>query len=285
MTRVRRNRGPLASMDAPSAEMVRNGTGGRGEQVRVKSQPVRSRRCPTSSSPSSPTRPRPSPDRSSTSWAAAISRLGGRTFPLRHAHLALVLGLLVTAPETDHEHEIRFVLLDPDGGEVAGATGQPDRPRPHRRPRHGADVLDRPLEPDVQRPGRLLVPDPRQRLRAEASAAARGRAGCLTRPVPRRCRRPGGTAGRCATTCRRSTRPALAAARAADLVIGAAREVGADRWVAYFEPLADRLRDDEPRDLRQVGPARPGGVWPEGFDPRRAAGRGHRAVARRRSTA
>jgi hypothetical protein len=52
-----------------------------------------------------------------------ISRLGGRTFPLRHAHLALVLGLLVTAPETDHEHEIRFVLLDPDGGEVAGATG------------------------------------------------------------------------------------------------------------------------------------------------------------------
>ena len=29
----------------------------------------------------------------------------------------------MTAPETDREHEIRFVLLDPDGGEVAGATG------------------------------------------------------------------------------------------------------------------------------------------------------------------
>ena len=29
----------------------------------------------------------------------------------------------VTAPETDREHEIRFVLLDPDGAEVAGATG------------------------------------------------------------------------------------------------------------------------------------------------------------------
>jgi hypothetical protein len=52
-----------------------------------------------------------------------VSRIGGRTFPLRHPHLALVIGLLVTAPEIDHEHEVRFVLLDPDGGEVAGATG------------------------------------------------------------------------------------------------------------------------------------------------------------------
>ena len=52
-----------------------------------------------------------------------VSRLGGRVFPLRHPHLALVLGLLVTAPEVDREHEIRFVLLDQDGGEVAGATG------------------------------------------------------------------------------------------------------------------------------------------------------------------
>ena len=52
-----------------------------------------------------------------------VSRVGGRAFPLRHPHLALVLGLLVTAPEVDREHEIRFVLLDQDGGEVAGATG------------------------------------------------------------------------------------------------------------------------------------------------------------------
>jgi hypothetical protein len=52
-----------------------------------------------------------------------IARLGGRAFPLRHPHIALVMGLLVTAPETEREHEIRFVLLDPDGGEVAGATG------------------------------------------------------------------------------------------------------------------------------------------------------------------
>jgi len=52
-----------------------------------------------------------------------VSRIGGRAFPLRHPHLAMVLGLLVTAPEVDREHEVRFVLLDPDGCEVAGATG------------------------------------------------------------------------------------------------------------------------------------------------------------------
>ena len=52
-----------------------------------------------------------------------VNRLGGRTFPLRHPHLALVVGLRVSAPETERQHEIRFVLLDPDGGEVAGATG------------------------------------------------------------------------------------------------------------------------------------------------------------------
>jgi hypothetical protein len=37
--------------------------------------------------------------------------------------LALVVGLLVTAPETRREHELRIVLLDPDGHEVTGATG------------------------------------------------------------------------------------------------------------------------------------------------------------------
>jgi hypothetical protein len=52
-----------------------------------------------------------------------VAQIGGRRFPLHHPHLALVIGLGVTAPETDREHEIRFVLLDPDGGEVAGATG------------------------------------------------------------------------------------------------------------------------------------------------------------------
>jgi hypothetical protein len=52
-----------------------------------------------------------------------ISRIEGRTFPLRHPHLALVVGLLVTAPETDRAHDLRIVLLDPDGHEVADASG------------------------------------------------------------------------------------------------------------------------------------------------------------------
>jgi hypothetical protein len=45
---------------------------------------------------------------------------------------------------------------------------------------------------------------------------------------------------------------ALEAARRADRLLAAAREIGADRWIAYLEPLAERLRDDGPRDLRQA---------------------------------
>jgi hypothetical protein len=52
-----------------------------------------------------------------------ITRIGGLSFPLRHPHFALVVGLVVTAPETDRDHELRIVLLDPDGAEVTGATG------------------------------------------------------------------------------------------------------------------------------------------------------------------
>ena len=52
-----------------------------------------------------------------------VNRLSGRTFPLRHPHLALVVGLSVRGPDTGRAHEIRFVLLDPGGDEVAGATG------------------------------------------------------------------------------------------------------------------------------------------------------------------
>jgi len=52
-----------------------------------------------------------------------VNQIGGPTFPLRHPHVALVVGLRVTAPETNRPHEIRFVLLDPDGHEVADATG------------------------------------------------------------------------------------------------------------------------------------------------------------------
>jgi hypothetical protein len=59
-----------------------------------------------------------------------VARLGGRQFPLRHPHLSLVVGLLVTAPETDREHELRIVLLDPDGGEITSATASL-RTHPH----------------------------------------------------------------------------------------------------------------------------------------------------------
>ena len=42
----------------------------------------------------------------------------------------------------------------------------------------------------------------------------------------------------------------LVAARHADRLLAAAREIGSDRWVAYLEPLPDRLRDDDPTALR-----------------------------------
>lgn len=53
-----------------------------------------------------------------------VSRLGGPQFPLRHPHLALVCGLLVTAPELGSEHELQFVLLTPDGNRLSNATAK-----------------------------------------------------------------------------------------------------------------------------------------------------------------
>jgi hypothetical protein len=52
-----------------------------------------------------------------------IARIGGRTFPLRQPHICLVVGLAVASTELDREHELRIVLLDPDGRELSGATG------------------------------------------------------------------------------------------------------------------------------------------------------------------
>ncbi|MBA2255291.1 MAG: hypothetical protein H0W07_09280 [Chloroflexi bacterium] len=51
-----------------------------------------------------------------------VSRLGGGGFPLRHPHLAIVVGLLVTITELGTEHDLRFVLLTPDGSELATAS-------------------------------------------------------------------------------------------------------------------------------------------------------------------
>jgi hypothetical protein len=45
---------------------------------------------------------------------------------------------------------------------------------------------------------------------------------------------------------------ALVVARHADRVLDAARSVGATRWVAYFEALPDRLRDDDIAALRST---------------------------------
>jgi hypothetical protein len=45
---------------------------------------------------------------------------------------------------------------------------------------------------------------------------------------------------------------ALVAARAADRVLAAARELGFERWERYLEPLPDRLRDGDLRDLRSA---------------------------------
>ncbi len=45
---------------------------------------------------------------------------------------------------------------------------------------------------------------------------------------------------------------ALIAARAGDRLVAAARERGATRWLSYFEPLPDRLRDEEIVDLRRT---------------------------------
>lgn len=42
----------------------------------------------------------------------------------------------------------------------------------------------------------------------------------------------------------------LAAARHADKLLAAAREVESTRWVTFLEPLPEHLRDDEPRALR-----------------------------------
>jgi hypothetical protein len=45
---------------------------------------------------------------------------------------------------------------------------------------------------------------------------------------------------------------ALAAARTVDAMLGDARDRGNDRWVRFLEPLPDRLRDGELRDVRSA---------------------------------
>jgi hypothetical protein len=44
----------------------------------------------------------------------------------------------------------------------------------------------------------------------------------------------------------------LVAARHADRLLAEARQRGLERWVAFFESLPDRLRDDDPGALRRT---------------------------------
>ena len=65
----------------------------------------------------------------------------------------------------------------------------------------------------------------------------------------------GARAGRAPRGVARHEQPAideagLVAARHADRLLAAARDIGSARWIAYLEPLPDRLRDDEPTALR-----------------------------------
>jgi hypothetical protein len=53
-----------------------------------------------------------------------ISRLSGPAFPFVHPHLALVVGLRVTAAERNREHDLGFVVISPDGAQLASATGK-----------------------------------------------------------------------------------------------------------------------------------------------------------------
>ena len=53
-----------------------------------------------------------------------VTRIGGLAFPLVHPHLALVVGLTVTAAELGQDHELRFVLLAPNGTELSRAEAQ-----------------------------------------------------------------------------------------------------------------------------------------------------------------
>lgn len=53
-----------------------------------------------------------------------ISRIGGQALPIRHPHLALVVGLRVAPGELGRDHDVGFQLLRPDGTEVASAAAR-----------------------------------------------------------------------------------------------------------------------------------------------------------------
>ena len=53
-----------------------------------------------------------------------VSRITGPALPFVHPHLSLVVGLRMKPAERNQEHELGFVLVAPDGGQVATASGR-----------------------------------------------------------------------------------------------------------------------------------------------------------------
>ena len=173
------------------------------------------------------------------------------------------MGLLVTAPETEREHEIRFVLLDPDGAEVAGATGSLTARGSH----DGRDsILTFSIDlwnVTFPAPGdysfRILVNgSERKRL-----PLRHRRAGCLRRP---------GRSGPARHEIPAIDEAALVAARHADRLLAAA-DGPRDRPLGDVPPAA---AGPAPRRRPSRRPARgdagAGGLRAEGLGPGRAAG-------------
>lgn len=53
-----------------------------------------------------------------------VTRLSGPAFPFTHPHLAVLVGLRLTAVERAREHDLGFVVTAPDGAQVTNATGR-----------------------------------------------------------------------------------------------------------------------------------------------------------------
>jgi len=53
-----------------------------------------------------------------------VTRIAGPTVPFQHPHLALVVGIRLTAAERNKEHDMEFVLLGPDGTPVTTSSGR-----------------------------------------------------------------------------------------------------------------------------------------------------------------
>ena len=162
-------RGPRASAERTPDRVWRMTTRD-GEPAGLPSHP-----CPRSTSPSWRTRRR-RPARPEVPRARRRDRADRRAHGSRCAtpHLALVVGLVVTAPETEREHELRFVLLGPGRGGGRRGHREPRGARPARTGgTRSLTFSDRPLEPDVPGARRLLVPDRGQRVGAQAPRAPR----------------------------------------------------------------------------------------------------------------